>query len=226
MTREYTGRRGLLALAASMALCSDLAYAAAPETRRAADWTLEERLEMRFNEESMRARRHEAAKEAGPEWAPDDEGLNIISGTRNPELFAPHELFQSLLHNAYGPIQESGALYRDKLTPLCRALGFEETFWGDLEIMARDLLDVDRERRRLNKGFATMSAAERTELSEKVNALQAWYCRDRARILEEAMVTFGREKFHVLLYHGVAPSVAITSEATAEQVRFIAGGCQ
>jgi hypothetical protein len=199
--------------------------AAEPGKKEAWEYTLDERLEMRFGPDTGAPVRR---REDGPP-EPDAEKGKVVSveGASNPELLVPFELFQRLLGRAYGPHEISRQIYRDQLNPLLQSLGFENEFWKDLELMADDLLKVDRERRRRTQNFAALSERDREEASRGIVELQATYCQDRARILEVAESTFGKERFHKFLYQGVAPSgLTTTSGWTPEQMRFIAGGCQ
>jgi len=225
--RVHHACRSRLALTVLLFLGSGLALAGGPESRKAADWTLEERLEMRFNPESMRSRSHHSAEVAGPEMAPPAEGVNVVDGSRNPELLLPHELFQSLLTRAYGPNAETRETYREGLTAVLRSLGFSETFWDELEDQAKELLEVDRESRLRTEGYALLPEERKTEIRRELEELKVTYCQDRARVIAEVTAHYGRERFYDLLYRGVAPHMTLSSNGvTADQARFVAGGCQ
>lgn len=197
------------------------AIAAEPGKKEAWEYSLDERLEMRFGPDT------------GAEIKPPDAGRSesdkavSVDGSSHPELLLPFELFRSLLRNAYNPIELTQELYREKMDPLLHSLGFEDGFWDELELIAEDTLTVDRERRRITKDRSSLSKREQEELSQRVDELYVNYCQDSARILAAATETFGKERLYKLLYQGVAPSVGVTSVgSTPEQMRFVAGGCQ
>lgn len=199
--------------------------AAEPGKKEAWEYTLDERLEMRFGPDTGAPVRRYEDRRAEPEV--QNGKVVSVDGPSNPEQFLPFELFRRLLGSGYGPHEVSRQLYRERLDPLLQSLGIEDRFWEQLEVIAEDTIAVDRKRRLLMQDFSSLSEERRQEVGREVDELQANYCQDSARILATATETFGKERFYKLLYQGVAPSVAITSKgATPEQMRFIAGGCQ
>lgn len=211
-------RRSLL-IVFTLVVTSSAAWAAGKEPW---ELTLEERLERRFDPKVN------TQNVPGAMGGVDLKNKVVsVDGERHPELFMPYEIFQHLLHGAYGPVEEMNLMYRERLTPLLQTLGMDESFWIDLEVISTDLLTVDKKRRALTAGLDALPEHKKQEIIQQVDLLQANYCPDRARVIEDAERFFGKEKLYRLLYEGVAKSMGITSQgATPEQMKFIAGGCQ
>jgi hypothetical protein len=130
-----------------MALAQKSPHARKPAT----EWTVEERLAVRFDRASIAERSkawHASHSGAGdltsqsskPEVS--DRMEYIVDGGRNPELFMPWELFDGLLSSADPrPGVRNG--FRSEFSPKLRELGIDEaSFWADVEAaggsLARD----------------------------------------------------------------------------------------
>ena len=175
------------------------ATSATEETRPPWQWTLEERFADRFNPAKIRER-EEAAMAADPRETPGSPDRvhdlakigpghqfeNRIDGRRNPELFLPHELFDSLL----GGLSQNSATRQSQrkfYSKSLRSLGYDEqSFWPNLESVSTGYLAV-------KEGECRGQQCSDTRCAARFDALQA------ARDL------FGREEFDRLLYVMVAP---------------------
>lgn len=195
-------------LAAAVIICA-IALPAAGETngdretpRRAAwEWKLEERLAERFDPVKIRERQgayrekhREQLQASGVPAAPERDypGQRVvrytIDGARNPELFLPHELFDSLL-SAFTTDPEVRMKQRQFLMDAgLRAAGLDDTFWDEIESLASAYLLVR---------FASSGGVSPTR-QEK--------CRLRYDALQAAREAFGRDRFDKLLYSVVAPN--------------------
>lgn len=169
-------------------------------------WTLEERIEVRFDPDSMRER--SAAMEAlnrairgdNPRTAeqsttepPPPPIQQAIDGTRDPALFTPAEVFDALLFAFYdvpgarkdireAVNRELPALY---LTP--------DEFWNALEQIAGKYIDRNQE---MFHGRGLTSRKEQNE-----------FCAMRIDALSAARARFG-DGFDRLMYVAVAPKMS------------------
>lgn len=180
--------------------------------RRPWQWTVEERLALRFDPEHIKARRL-AQQADDPRAATDGSATGTagrrvtiygIDGARNPELFLPHELFDGLL-TGFTPDLELRARQRQSFARAIRAFGYDDAeFWRRLEVVSAEYVALKYDGR-----------ADRTAL-----------CRARHAALQAARNTFGG--FDVFLYTVIAPSArkAVTSEVDdAARLRDEAVGC-
>ena len=118
-----------------------------PRVKRSWDWTVEERLNSRFSATEI-AERNAAYHQTNhglvagsmavsdPTSADRERVSYVIEGRRNPELFLPHEIFDSLV-GAVDPRAEVRLRAQASLAPGIRALGLDDaTFWLELEAAA------------------------------------------------------------------------------------------
>lgn len=164
--------------------------------KRSWEWSIEERLAHRFHPAAIRARAS-AYRAAHPSVEQHDGGLAanqrpdsrrgvsyVIDGTRNPELFLPHENFQTLLTGVVAPEPLRGqqrAYYRAAIIDF----GFDDVdFWRDLEAAVAPFLSV---------------SADAFDGSDDM-------CRARHKALESARAYFGATLFDRFMYTVVAPS--------------------
>ena len=137
-------------------LCSTVVtlMALAGPAKRPADWTLEERLAKRFNAADIAAR-DRAYRDAHPEIA-NDEGAAVkhlepgqrmvayvIDGSRNPELFLPHELFGHLV--ATVTLDEPTQLKQKEFyrAGIRQFFGEDALFWNEIARVSSPLRTVD-----------------------------------------------------------------------------------
>ncbi len=224
---------GLLAAAAVLsarpAECQQPAQAGA-QRKPAWQWSIEERLAARFDEAAIRARQaDDAAKRAkwrGISGAPaevfEESSLPSIVGYREPEVFLPHELFTSLISQAFPEDGRKPDEMKDRFEEGAVVLGFGSDFWIRLKKVSAPYLKLRNEHHRQ----AMQGQSESLQEEEVASRNTCWA---RAEALARAEAEFGREPFLRLLYVVVVPSMSISStpeDDTAERLRSAAGGCQ
>lgn len=186
-------------------------------------WTDEERIAKRYDPSSMRSR--ESAFFADTPSA----GRDVVQGAKNPELFLPWELYQSLLMRAFSPLPEASQVFRDVYQERFGGAWFGDDFWQRLERTARPCLDSIETQRALAEEYQTAHPGRRAEIDRQADEFSKKDCRLRVQNLEAARATFGREAFDRFLYEAVAPSMfsaSVDNFVSADHLRYLAGGCQ
>ena len=196
--------------------------------RRPWELTDDERLAARFDEQNIQERI--AASQAGrvpgihPQSSTRRAPRFVIDGSRDPELFLKHELFDALLRaidsNASAKDRERlQAMYGRHLP----AAGLSMTeFWSTLTRAAAPYTEA--------RSIQTLRIASGPLSSAQAEVSARDLCRARFTALQAVEGAFGPEKFDKFLYVGVAPSLRVFSETPsagdAAGLKFIAGGCQ
>ena len=194
------------------------------------DWTLEERLERRFDPSQARHRRAVETSKSGPgdeTVLPDD--MIVVDGAENPEILLPGELFDRLLALGFSPDPDSRTVWRKILHPTLVSLGFEESFWRRLEDVAQQPLGTRSRLHELREQLKQASQIRQAELRAEMESLGGSTCGDRAVALNKAKEVFGAQRFQKLLYQGVAPhtkTVMPADTSWTERLRWMEGGCQ
>lgn len=168
-------------------------------------WTLEERIEVRFDADSMRERsaameeRNRAirgdsprtAQKPTPDAAPPIQ--QAIDGTRDPALFTPAEVFDGLLF-AFYDLPDTRKQIRDAVNRELPALYVSpDEFWNSLEQIAGKYIDRNQE---MFHGRGLTSRKEQNE-----------FCAMRIDALSAARARFG-DGFDRLMYVAVAPKMS------------------
>jgi hypothetical protein len=230
---HYGHKRSRFGVAAAHAafICTVLlaVFVASPATadeRGPWQWTDEERMAARFDPEKIRERReaHEREQRArNPQAHALSPTVNVIDGSRNPELLMPRELFQTLILRALD--DKSGARDHIRCRYAKRApwIAGDPEFWWRLEAAAAPFLralERSRENGRIERETGIPPAPG--EAFEQ--------CQNRMVALNAARETFGRERFDEFLYTAVAPdgvSFADGDDApTPSRLLWIARGCR
>ena len=164
------------------------AAAEEPAWRVPADWDVEARLTMRFDAVRNADRRRVYATDHAAALvqadATDIANVRefIVDGSRNPELFLPHELFDGLM-TAFVDDEVQRFRQRDAYDPGIRALGLDEQqFWTELALVSSSYREIR---------LVPASTADAR-------------CRARFEALGAARAHFGRRAFDRLLYRVVA----------------------
>lgn len=197
--------RTIAAVAALLTLAGTAVLASPPPGRKLWQWTTEERIAKRFDpvdiEERFRAYEEKFPQVRGDRGSVGRPSGKItsysIDGSRNPELFLPHELFESLAR-AFHPDPVMATRTRELYGPYIRAFGIDEReFWSKLEPIAAN--------------FVTLKYSEPDSTAGAPSHWRA-QCRARNDGLQAARNTFAA--FDVLLYTVVAPfdSVSVTTD--------------
>jgi hypothetical protein len=199
----------------------------APGTSPPEPWRLtnRKRLELRFDPSEI-SRRRSAAAGTAPVQSPEH---LIIDGRKNPELFLPWELFNSLVGLCYTGDEETRTDFRVAIRRNLRSLELPEGFWEDLETVASEFITSRQAQSSLAESLAAATPSEAQEIHLKIKELQALDCARRFRSLNLAQDHFGESFFLRFLYEGVAPEVALGTSTTTDrrdQLLFVQEGCQ
>lgn len=213
------------------------------KTKAPEDWTLEERLAVRFDPGDVKERRAAARRDLmkGPALLPEiaeartappdpNSETNHINGQRNPELFLPIEVFESLLMGAFAEDPQTSRLARSTMQEGLMAAGLDpETFWQTLEVIAREPIRAHRELYALAMKMGKATPTDRKAISEQSGVIVAKLCGRQTAALAEARKRFGAKAFDRFLYRAVAPSmfkVMLSEDPEWEvQLRRKEGGC-
>lgn len=194
------------------------------------EWTLEERLERRFDRSQVLHRKQVEASKSGQESeAALSDDMIVVDGAENPEILLPWELFDRLLALGFSPDPDSRAVWRKIFHPALDSLGFEESFWQKLEDVAQEPLNIRSRLHELRVQSKQAPHARQAELRAEMERLGSSTCRDRAVALSKAKEMFGTQRFQRLLYQGVAPhtkTVMPADASWADRLRWMEGGCQ
>jgi len=189
-------------------------------------WSLDERLEKRFDVDSMRergaafdAKQAQIAAQNGnaisEERAPRVATTlsYVIDGTRNPELFTPTEVFDGLLFGFSRDARTQDDIRAAVAANLGRLQVTPAQFWDGLESVSTPYLDAVQRRQ---DGTSTMTASE--------------FCRARLEALSAARARFGARSFDWLMYAAVAPKMqsryATTERDPQTSLRAREAGCR
>lgn len=198
-------------LCTTLALTLMCAFAVPMSARSPAEWTLEERLAKRFNPADMDDR-NQAYHAAHPG---SDGGYvrylgvgehivdETIDGSRDPELFMPHEVFRALLTGVKGPVWERQRAFNR--AGVRQFFGDDEVFWSEVTRLALPLTTL-------------------VEPSEDER------CRAQYAVLQSVRTRFGAAAFDEFLYTIVAPSMQYSATTTTAvdlegMLRREANGC-
>jgi hypothetical protein len=191
---------------------------------------MEQRLALRLDPRSIRARADAAADAVGaPQMTVQSEGGRfVVDGGRDPQLFLPWELFGNLV----GSVRDDSVRERERLANEIAAFGWKkEQFWQTLgaltsEYQARNLRLIQ-----LMQTMESLPPAGRRAAEARVEAENIALCGMRADALVRARAHFGAEEFDRFLYTAVAPHMQISSSGTADEgerrrLMYVEGGCR
>ncbi len=204
---------------------------AEPYEARSWEWTMQHRIAARYDPEGIERRRQRAAESQLHGGVPIADGVQVIDGRNDPELFFEWELFDALLSRGYGPEPRAREIFREIIEAnLATVDGFEmpADFWQRLAVAAQDLLASRQALRALAAHLPEASAAEAARLHAEIDDLQADGCRMRRLALLAVRKEIGRESLLRILYQGVAPDTFLqesTDESRGEILRYVQRGC-
>ncbi len=222
---EETRQRPAVLLVALVAVMGSNAQAG-PQRHDPSSWTLEERLEERFD---PRAVEHRAGRSPDTAVA-HARGFQSVDGRFDPGLFFPWELFDSLIYRAYALDSDTRDAFRVQIEEnLLSAEGFEppDGLWVRLEESARPYIEHRHEELVRGGRLADVSPAEAATLRAEIEALQESSCRRRLHAMRAVERELGEETLLRVLYHGVAPNTFIQEpiEDRSEILLFVQEGC-
>jgi len=189
-------------------------------SRPAWTWTVDERLDRRFDPANSTKRRE---GQAGGGSA-----SNLVDGAQDPQLLLPHEVFDHLLTKAFFSRPEEAAQAREEIAGAARLRGLGDGFLDDLGRLAADYLQVRHAQDVYPTVYATTPNPEKEKVSEEMD--RAWYavCRARNEALQAVRSLHGEETFYRFLYEAVAPSMTVRvadASLIRDRLRFEAQGC-
>ncbi len=209
-------------------------YARSPE-----NWTLEERLSIRFDPPQIEKRRLErsgAEKTAHSGVQIRGPGAHLdrieINGNRNPEFFLRWELFNNLIHSAFVDDPNTAAAFRRIISRRTEGISGRENFWEILEELSAEFIRNIEQHKALGDELQMTDPEQAKQLQVKMESVAQSICRSRAEALAQARIRFGKWQFDRFLYEGIAPGLTITDfvevdiDHLIQSKRAAAGGCK
>jgi len=194
------------------------------KTRASWEWTAAERIGARTDvvKAAARVRAAGTGLPHSMQRKPSPRIVDVIDGSRNPELFLPVELFEMLVTRGY-----VGDTWRDDYDLRLASAGLPGNFWHRLETIDEQYIhDLRAEYEVLERGKSADESA-RSRIDEEVAGLTTTLCRERADALIAARNEFGvaLDRF---LYTVVAPGTAMYFEEPQNpaQLRSAERGCR
>lgn len=190
------------------------------------DWTIEDRLAVRFDPGDMQ--RREAANlqemetvfhQKPPALPPGvkREDQSIVIGHQHPELFLPTELFESLVDAAFFPDRQQSAAYRQSVERCLVSAGLDpRSFWPALETIAREPIRLRLEFSEIALKLNKASPEESRALNQRLQEVETALCGPQAAALAATKERFGRQRVDRFLYRAVAPQRDLGEPAKAE----------
>lgn len=219
MMNRRIGAMVMLVFAAVASAFGQSAPTAQAQSSKAAwQWTTEERLAARTDatQASERVRRwresavsDSSGRRMATNAAQKGRWVDAIIGREHPELFLPHELFDSLVKRGFvGETVETWRLiHSDDLV----VAGLPADFWDRLEPLARDFIADLQETQHVLTAHPHPTAAERESANAAAEAIHPKLCRDRAAALRAARAAFG-PALDQFLYTAVARGISQFSD--------------
>jgi len=209
------------------------------KTKAPEDWTIEDRLAVRFDPGDMQ--RREAAhtqevetvfhqKPPAPPPGVKREDQSIIIGRHHPELFLPIELFDSLVEAAFLPDRQERAAYRQEVERRLVSAGLDpRSFWPALETIAREPIRLRSEFSEIALKLNKAAPEERQALNQRLQEIDTALCGPQAVALAETEERFGHQRVDRFLYRAVAPQGELGEPARAvweQRLRAREAGCR
>lgn len=170
------------------------------------EWTLEERLNARFDPQKIRQRMKNRGHNPQVDLDTVPENYEILSGQEHPHLFLPSRVFDAMLNSAFLADADFRTPRRKQMAERYHGdLEIDGAFWRDLSIVLASYLNTKLEYERLERDYlATEDEQERRRLKAEVQKENMVRCRARFQALEAAREYFGSSEFDRFLYEAVA----------------------
>jgi hypothetical protein len=195
-------RRFLALLIASCSL-TFACLADGPKQKASWQWTVEERISARTDEQLARVRVRERGRRV--QAASTDSGASQIAdafdGKTHPELFLPHQVFDSLIMMSFVAKAGAAQRIRDGLMPEITRRGWGNDFWDRLQAMSTIYVGDERA---LTDALESADPRSKERTERLLTLRQNDICRSRAEALAAARRTFGAERFDRFLYEVIA----------------------
>jgi hypothetical protein len=208
----------LLILTGALTIAGDCGQEAEGDLRNPWNWTIEERLALRFEPGSFG--RDKAGNTPASDKAANPREISYsIDGHLNPELLLPHELFDGLAPGLH-PDEQLRNRHRSYYTSSIKEFGLDpDLFWNTLGSISGEYL-------LLRYGLTGTAAGGVSHVEATAEDL----CRARYQAMDHARQIFGSARFDRFLYTVIGPSVrkaTVTNEPNpAEALRRVEEGCK
>src|SRR5205085_889965 len=126
--------------------------------------------------------------------------VNVIVGSRHPELFMPWELFDHLMKTISLPDAMQRDYCRRNYSLRAAAMNLPVDFWTRLERVTSEFRQVIAEKYAAESLFRDRDAAQDARARARLAELEPLMCRERSVALELARAEFGRAYFDQFLY--------------------------
>ena len=206
-------------------------------TKKAWEWTPEERVAARFAPEALTARKQAFAALTGrgaravtnSEAGPAQSRLtDYVEGATHPELLLPTEILTTFIRSAYAQGDDDVAKeFRNDAARKAAAVGLPAGFLMTLESELRAVIDLQTEEERVRAAMASGDGAT-AAARERLQWLQAEQCPLRTTAIARLRRQFGA-KFDEFLYTALAPNMVQTAYNPTRNAAFFLrqeGGCQ
>jgi hypothetical protein len=200
------------------------------------EWTLDERIARRIDPVLIRERALASEKNLVERGGfKPEEVIPVrftVEGWRDPELFMPSELFNSILAGVWVEQEIARDTRKQYRQQILNAGWNESLFWQIVEEASAEYWKTTNERLALQRAASTqpITLAERRALSIKAESLNVPGCRLRLDALWTVRQKLGAEKFDRFLYEAIAPKISISSNLPFGneewRLRYIEGGCR
>jgi|ERR1043165_483252 hypothetical protein len=198
-------------------------------------WTVDERLAARFDEAArtqrvddylaQRALRNPQSAARSAPMMPRP--VDVVHGTKHPELLLPHEIFTTFTRAAFEREDDTAAAIRMDAARRAVPLKLPADFLVSWRTLADRFIVLQREelqlRRTLYSGTSRNSARDAARLRD----LGPLECRSRAEAMNALRAKFGT-RFDQFLYEVAAPNVFrdIYEPVSVQQLRAEEEGCR
>lgn len=194
------------------------------------EWTDRERLDRRFDQNCLAARRLRAGEHTRRDGSCQSSGniTDFVFGTDTPELFLPWQLYDTLLRRVFVAGENFARLQRriieDRATS--QDLALPDTFWERLALASGDYLALLREQRGMASNLDTASPAERRTFVTEIEKSQRSNCASRQLALSRVRAEFGEGVFNQFLYVAVAPELCSVGHSDRAMFEWVSLGCE
>ena len=197
-------------------------------SKAAWEWTDEERLERRFDQACVEARRSVAGQDDRRDGYCRSSGdvNDFVFGTDTPELFLSWELYDSLLRKVFVSDEKFADLQKQIFRDRAAAtdLPLPDRFWERLERVSGDYLALLRAQHAAAAKLEHASPGERRSVLGDIERSQAANCAARHAALDAAQAEFG-SMFNQLLYIAVPPGVCSSGRGDRASLSWVSRGC-
>lgn len=211
---------GLIGAAASLLVSSS--------PKEVWQWTLEERIADRTNA-ALARERVDSSKPGQPQNA---ENLATIvdrfNGKSHPELFLPHEAFETFVTFAFSGDPRASQGRRDAMTGELGSRGFPPDFWERLRSITAIYVADTNVLQDLGVDTRQANIPRRHRAESALELKQKDLCRSSADAFAAARDQFGREKLDRFLYEVIAVHMFYAADRLPDPklLRRVAEGCR